>query len=498
MLQFDPSGKKIWHSWRGTCFAETWASAIRNMLFATLIAFYFKQMPQTQGKLVGFGVLWGQLLSVTTFTLTFFLNVSYGLWRKCYEVSRRLQGRLNDLGLGLSIHAARTRPEKDAMSGYTPASRQCLELVARYVRVFNLLCYASFTRSHRPVLTPRGMRRLVERGLITKEEREALCNESVPATQRHNAVIMWIGRVFVEAKSAGHLLGGSGFEMAFLDKIHVIRAQYGAIGDELSGRMPFAYAHIVQVLVDVVLWLYPVMAFSTNMSYSVGIAGTGLLTIFYQGILNLAKQFLDPYDNENYGQGDDPLCVDTLVAETNSGSLRWLNGFELQPFSSKQITDGTLTSSSSLLPEQGFSKQELSEKLEEDSQQFVTGSLEEFSAKADKLLEEANRELIETEAILKAEPMANSLDMEETEAASVLSGITDNEIDTILNNTQSEVEKINNKKEREKKVNPGEINDESSTEAKKQVAVLEAEKELIKILEANLEDEEVVEEVEEE
>jgi len=107
--------------------------------------------------------------------------------------------------------------------------------------------------------------------------------------------------------------------MAFLDKIHVIRAQYGAIGDELSGRMPFAYAHIVQVLVDVVLWLYPVMAFSTNMSYSVGIAGTGLLTIFYQGILNLAKQFLDPYDNENYGQGDDPLCVDTLVAETNSG-----------------------------------------------------------------------------------------------------------------------------------------------------------------------------------
>tara|TARA_B110000305_G_scaffold233224_1_gene289334 strand:+ start:217 stop:837 length:621 start_codon:yes stop_codon:yes gene_type:complete len=184
--------------------------------------------------------------------------------------------------------------------------------------------------------------------------------------------------------------------------------------------------------------------------------------------------------------------------QSSAASLRWLNGFELQPFSSKQITDGTLTSSSSLLPEQGFSKQELSEKLEEDSQQFVTGSLEEFSAKADKLLEEANRELIETEAILKAEPMANSLDMEETEAASVLSGITDNEIDTILNNTQSEVEKINNKKEREKKVNPGEINDESSTEAKKQVAVLEAEKELIKILEANLEDEEVVEEVEEE
>lgn len=39
----------------------------------------------------------------------------------------------------------------------------------------------------------------------------------------------------------------------------MIRAQYGAIGDELQGRMPLAYAHIVQVLLDVVLWMYPFM-----------------------------------------------------------------------------------------------------------------------------------------------------------------------------------------------------------------------------------------------
>jgi hypothetical protein len=43
------------------------------------------------------------------------------------------------------------------------------------------------------------------------------------------------------------------------EKCHVIRAQYGAIGDELQGRMPLAYAHIVQVLLDVVLWMYPFM-----------------------------------------------------------------------------------------------------------------------------------------------------------------------------------------------------------------------------------------------
>ena len=40
----------------------------------------------------------------------------------------------------------------------------------------------------------------------------------------------------------------------------MIRAQYGAIGDELQGRMPLAYAHIVQVLLDVVLWMVRFMS----------------------------------------------------------------------------------------------------------------------------------------------------------------------------------------------------------------------------------------------
>lgn len=200
----------------------------------------------------------GQLLSVTTFTLTFFLNQSYSLWRKCYELSRRLQGRLNDLGMTLAAHAARTKPSSEEASEgsgggevatiggsmsysstYTQPARQVLELVARYVRLFNLLTYASFTLSHRPILTPRGMRRLVERGLMTAREREVLVNATkLPATQKHNAVLLWIIRVFIEAREAGHLLGGAGFEEQFLEKIHVIRAQIGAIGDELQARMP--------------------------------------------------------------------------------------------------------------------------------------------------------------------------------------------------------------------------------------------------------------------
>jgi hypothetical protein len=159
--------------------------------------------------------------------------------------------------MSLAAHAARKPPSSpNEPSTYTAASRQVLELVSRYVRVFNLLTYASFTRSHRPILTPRGMRRLVERGLITPREREILVDAEVPATQRHNCILLWIVRSFIEASESGHFHGGAGFEEQFLEKVHVTRASYGAIGDELQGRMPLAYAHIVQVLVDLILWMY--------------------------------------------------------------------------------------------------------------------------------------------------------------------------------------------------------------------------------------------------
>ena len=196
MMQFNPKRSWIWRQWRGTVFSETWKSGVLNMALATFVVFLYGAYPSIKDLTQGFNILWGQLLSVTTFTLTFFLNQSYGLWRKCYDYSRRLQGRLNDLGMTLAAHATRTKPSSpDIPSTYTPQSRQALELVSRYVRVFNLLTYASFTRSHRPILTPRGMRRLVERGILTPREREILTDAEIPATQRHNAVLVWLIRL---------------------------------------------------------------------------------------------------------------------------------------------------------------------------------------------------------------------------------------------------------------------------------------------------------------
>jgi hypothetical protein len=127
--------------------------------------------------------------------------------------------------------------------------------------------------------------------------------------------------------------------------------------------MPLAYAHIVQVLVDLILWMFPFMAFSIDMSPLLVVVGSGLLTISYQGLFDLAKQFLDPYDNESYGRGEDPLCVDTLIAETNAGSIRWLYGFEELPFSAQRLNDGELYDY--LLPVRGYSVEELDQMEEE-------------------------------------------------------------------------------------------------------------------------------------
>ena len=368
------------------------------MIYAlAMFYFYDSFSPRFKTNLSGLTTLWGQLLSVTTFTLTFFVNQSYALWRKCIELSRRIQGRLHDIGMNLATHAARKSPSNpNEPAQYTAASRQLLELMSRYIRLFNLLTYASFTRSHRPMLTPRGMRRLVERGLMTSQERQILVDASIPATQRHSAILMWMIRLYYEGRASGHILGGSGFEQQTMEKFHVIRAQYGAIGDELQGRMPLAYAHIVQVLVDLILWLYPIMGLSSGMSPYLVVLGTGLLTTSYQGLFDLAKQFLDPYDNENYGSGEDPLSVDTLIAETNAGSVRWMNAFEEMPFSAQRLRDGELYDY--LLPVRGYSVEELAQ-MEEDKIQREK-ELEEQRLREE--AEEAERQRqLEEERLLK-------------------------------------------------------------------------------------------------
>ena len=65
--------------------------------------------------------------------------------------------------------------------------------------------------------------------------------------------------------------------------------------------MPLAYAHSVQVLVDCVLMMYPLMAFTSGMAPLLGVIGTGLLTTSYQGLFDLGKLNLVRLQDEIIG-----------------------------------------------------------------------------------------------------------------------------------------------------------------------------------------------------
>ena len=60
----------------------------------------------------------------------------------------------------------------------------------------------------------------------------------------------------------------------------------------------------------------------------------GIIALFYRGLLELSKSFLDPFGNRRVS--DSGLSADigiaTLIGETNAGSLVWPQGAEVMPF----------------------------------------------------------------------------------------------------------------------------------------------------------------------
>jgi hypothetical protein len=58
----------------------------------------------------------------------------------------------------------------------------------------------------------------------------------------------------------------------------------------------------------------------------------GFLTLFFLGLLNLAKVFLDPLNNED-GCECVHIDISVLIRESNAGLVRWKNGAERLPFS---------------------------------------------------------------------------------------------------------------------------------------------------------------------
>ena len=293
--QYSGSRAWAWHQWKGTIIERLWRTAGLSMIvplaLVVVISFldpsilWFGTPDETHkviAPLLSVANGWNHLLTLTTFVVTFFVGHAHSFWRKCYTLSRVVQGRLNDVGLLCATHARRT-PNGEL----TPESRQFLKDMARELRLCHVLfwsdvCYRRSvdSASIRVLLSVPALDRLLERGLLIPREHATLLAADLPPSRWYLVVLEWLTSRVVQARREGTLVGGEGFEMASLTKICELRAACMGIPDELAARMPLAYVHFTHLLVDALLFLAPFALYARLGAFSVIL--NAFIALFYR------------------------------------------------------------------------------------------------------------------------------------------------------------------------------------------------------------------------
>ena len=296
---YRPGRWWLWRTWTGTVLQHAYKIAIWNMAITAAISFFIGRRSdctwavamapgQTHpviSRLAAFGKNWHYMQGLTTFILTFFLSQSYALWREMYSAARKIQGRLNDVGFLLATSA-----ERDGNGKYTKDASECLDDVAAFTRLFHAFCYAKYASQYSVLLSPRGMSRMLSRGLLSQSEFNVL--QSIdPRVGAHNVCLEWMTMRALQGMEDGAIKEDEAVKHVLLAKISDLRGTYAGISDILDGRMPLAYAQFVQILTDVFVATAPAALYAEMGVWA--IFSCGILTLFYSGLLDLAKIFLD-------------------------------------------------------------------------------------------------------------------------------------------------------------------------------------------------------------
>lgn len=304
------SGRKswAWTQWEGTIVERL----VRTLLLSTLVpALLVFGMHLIDPKAPWLGIPdekhpfiapllavsngWNYLLTLTTFVTTFFVGHSHDFWRKSYSLTRIVQGRFNDIGLLAATHAARTP------SGVlTDEARECLKDLARELRLAHMffwsdVCYrrsVDFGASIRVLLSMPALDRLLERGLLTQREHDTLLAADLPPSRWYLVVLEWVMCRLSAARAQGLLTNcGAGWEQTMLGKCCELRGACMGIPDELAARMPLAYVHFTHLLVDALLLLAPFALYAKLGAFAIVL--NGIIALFYRGLLELSKSFLE-------------------------------------------------------------------------------------------------------------------------------------------------------------------------------------------------------------
>jgi hypothetical protein len=172
MRPYKPDRGWLWSRWTGTILQHGTKKAIENMIYALVCCLCLNLI--TGSPLLAievnpadcnhylldflqvFNKVWHYSITLTTFILTFFLTQAYSFWKNMYSIGRKVQGRLNDIGM-----LAATYTKRDEQGNFTKEGSELLDDVAQNIRLFSPFMWASQSRRFRVLLTKRGMEAMV-------------------------------------------------------------------------------------------------------------------------------------------------------------------------------------------------------------------------------------------------------------------------------------------------------------------------------------------------
>jgi hypothetical protein len=376
--EYDPDGLWLWTKWHGTVLSLTFIPVLLSIClcatvdvvvhsFSTSPPWPLLSIPPANdpiiGQLQGINKMWEYQLTLATFILTFFTADAYKHWQSVYFTTRAIQGRINDICLLVTLGAERGNCTEwgcgvdgqidtiaDGLTtGYSEEAAELVRKCTRLIKLSHTFFWAATPTCSDGVgygggdgdncdhlaigpllLSTDGLERLVAAGELTAQEKVALIGSGLPPSQYAYILLEWVGLYVMKGIKTGTLSGGYAFEENILRQITALRGEYFNIGDLSAGRMPLAYVQLVQVLVDSLLVIAPLAIYPDLgiISYPL----TAIMTIFYKGLLELSKAFLDPFGNEGYLEQN--IRVDVLVSELNFGAgSRWVKAGESLPAS---------------------------------------------------------------------------------------------------------------------------------------------------------------------
>lgn len=255
----------------------------------------------------------------------------------------------------------------------TTGAAKALDDIARRGRLLHQLFWCTIVNRYSNLLSPTGFSYLRSTKIISQDEYEALIQVDDNGLSAWPAAMLWWVSTISKAVKRGDIeadvatmtaVYGKSFDICSLlllspkdasnqqypdrslfsllshllpykiDQITSMRGEFASMGDMYDGRMPLAYIHFVNLLVDVLVFISPIALYSQYWMWS--IIGVGIVTLFYKGIVNLSMMFLDPVDNDevhhsNVSGQTVGFDVGVFIQESNTGSISWKGAAMVAP-----------------------------------------------------------------------------------------------------------------------------------------------------------------------